>query len=124
MAMADPREPLGRIVHDTRCAFAAEARPHYIPAAWEQRDPEQRELDMRIGSAVAARAVADAKLENERMKAQLLVLAACFPAFRRALTVAITEAKYDYEKRDYRAALAVISGGDKQERTDEKEAGQ
>jgi hypothetical protein len=51
--MPDPREPLGRIVHEARSAFAAAARPHYIPATWEQRLPEQRELDMQIGSVVA-----------------------------------------------------------------------
>lgn len=63
---SDPRESLGRIVHETRRDFEAERselkdRPGFILQPWEERHPEQQELDMRIGSAVAARAVADAK---------------------------------------------------------------
>jgi hypothetical protein len=58
----DAREPYGRIVNETRRAFAAERveiddegrrREFRIPE-WEQRLPSQRELDMRIGAAVEA----------------------------------------------------------------------
>ncbi len=68
----DPREPYGRIVNDTRRAFAAEQvevdsegrRRRFLVAEWDERAPSQRELDMRIGAAVAVRAVADAKVRN------------------------------------------------------------
>lgn len=58
-AEADSREPLGRLIHDTRLAFdaelaAAEGRQRFCLPPWEERSPQQRELDMRIGEAVAA----------------------------------------------------------------------
>jgi hypothetical protein len=66
--MSDPREPLGQVVHQVRRDFEAERsalkdRPGFLMLPWEERHPEQRELDMRIGSAVAARAVADLKAQ-------------------------------------------------------------
>jgi len=52
--MTDPREPYGRIVHDQRLAHnAAMDRPFGV-LPWEQRSSRQRELDMRIGEAVAS----------------------------------------------------------------------
>lgn len=55
---ADPREPLGRLVHETRIAHEAgraaeEGRVTFMLGAWEDRAVWQRELDMRIGAAVA-----------------------------------------------------------------------
>ena len=63
-AGTDPREPLGRTVHQTRIAFEAERsalkdRPGFILAPWEERHPEQQELDMRIGHAVAVHALTE-----------------------------------------------------------------
>ena len=72
--MTDDREPLGRIVHDIRLAFNAEL-PHprgVLP--WEQREAGQQEMDMRIGSAVAARAVDDAGFDQARLAAQVIRL--------------------------------------------------
>jgi hypothetical protein len=60
MAMADdPREQLGRLVHEMRLACeaeraAAEGRMRFLLGSWEERSDHQRELDMRIGEAVAA----------------------------------------------------------------------
>lgn len=56
--MADPREPLGRLVHGTRLTdeaekAAREGRERFRLGTWEERHPDQRELDMRIGYAVA-----------------------------------------------------------------------
>ena len=56
---ADPREPLGRLVHDTRVAWeakqaAAEGRHRFNLGTWEGRGGDQRELDMAIGEAAAA----------------------------------------------------------------------
>lgn len=118
--MPDDREPYGRIVHEIRLAWNAELPHPRGVFPWEKRDEGQREMDMRIGSAVAVQAVHDAGLDGERMKAQLFTLAAHLPAVRRALTLAITEAEYEYEKKPYRAALHAFSGGDRQERGDEK----
>ena len=63
MSTADPREPYGRLVHEQRVALNAELERPFVLGAWEDRAEHQRELDMRIGSAVAAQAVADAKLD-------------------------------------------------------------
>ena len=109
--MADDREPLGRIVHETRLAFNAELEHPRGLLPWEERHPSQRELDMRIASAVAARAVADAKLRNERLEAQVSALGANVPAIRRALVIAITEAEWESEKQPYRAALKALDIG-------------
>lgn len=60
----DHREPLGRTVHQARRDFEAERsalkdRPGFLMYPWEERHPEQRELDMQIGAAVAIAATAD-----------------------------------------------------------------
>ena len=68
--MTDPREPLGRIVHDQRVARSAELRQPFYLSTWEDRDEGQRELDMRIGAAVAVRAVADADIRLEQLDAE------------------------------------------------------
>jgi hypothetical protein len=60
--MTDDREAYGQIVNDVRRAFAAEQvevddegrRRQFFIAEWADRAPSQRELDMRIGEAVAA----------------------------------------------------------------------
>jgi hypothetical protein len=64
----DPREPLGRLVHETRLAFNAEKERPFVLLPWEGRDDAQRELDMRIGAAVAAaeRARAEAVIAEVR----------------------------------------------------------
>lgn len=123
--MPDPREPLGRLVHDQRLACeaeqaAAEGRHKFNLGEWEERSDAQRELDMRIASAVAARAVSDAGLENTRRDAQLLALSAHLPAVRRALAVAVSEAEYRAAARPYLAALEAF-GGETRERSDEEE---
>jgi hypothetical protein len=75
-AGADPREPLGRIVHDTRCSFGAALERPMIPAPWEERHPKQRELDMQIAAAVAAQALpgladAQARLDSVERRARV-----------------------------------------------------
>jgi hypothetical protein len=113
--MSDDREPLGRVVNEIRGAFAAEVRPHYVPATWEQRTPEQRELDMRIGSAVAAQAVHDAGVDLDVMRMRLTVLAAHFPVLRRALVIAVEDSETEREAREYRAALEALGGDEKED---------
>ena len=111
----DLREPLGRLVHDTRLACeadraAAEGRQKFNLAEWEDRSEHQRELDMRIGSAVAAQAVHDAGLEAVAMRKQLLAFSIHMPALRRALAVAISGSEWEAEAGPYRAALHVLGG--------------
>ena len=125
--MTDDREALGRIVNETRVAFAAEQEDdrgaRWFIRPWEERAPGQRELDMRIGSAVAVRAVADAKLRNERLEAQVFALGAHMPAITDALRLAESEAMYGALARRYRAAREALGGGEPQERSEDKEAG-
>jgi hypothetical protein len=52
----DPREQLGRLVRQTWVACAEEAgdtKPSHL-AGWDDLDEDMREVDMRIGEAVAA----------------------------------------------------------------------
>ena len=124
--MSDDREPLGRLVRDTWVAWAMEQPGVKLSwlVTWDQlpEDDPQREVDMRIGAAVAVRAVADAKLRNERLEAQLFALGAHLPAIRDALELAAEEAEYQALAKRYRAALEALGGGEPQERTDEKGA--
>lgn len=54
----DPREPLGKIVREAGIAAAKELLSHDLDwlAGWDDLDPVQREVDMRIGEALAAHA--------------------------------------------------------------------
>ena len=51
----DPREPLGRLVRETWVAWACEQRDRKLSwlVPWDNLDDGQREVDMRIGEAVA-----------------------------------------------------------------------
>ena len=55
----DPREPLGRVVHGERIAYSAAMKPPRGYTTWEDRDPGQRELDMRMGHAAAVYALTE-----------------------------------------------------------------
>ena len=93
--MSDDREPLGRLVRETWIDWALEQPGAIKPAwltRWEDLDSGQREVDMRIGSAVAVRAVADAKLRNERLEAQVFALGAHRAVIIAALGYAIAAA--------------------------------
>ena len=68
----DPREPYGRIVHEQRRAWVAGQPGKFYAVVWEDRDEGQQELDMRIGAAVAVQAVADAKVEVDKMRATVM----------------------------------------------------
>lgn len=116
----DDREPYGEIVNDIRRAYAAEIRPWYVPEEWAERSQEHRELDMRIGSAVAAQAVADAKLDGDRMRVQLLAFAAERDRTVRELKRRASRAVPGIVRDAWLAAAGVVLGT--QERTDEKEA--
>jgi hypothetical protein len=115
--VTDDREPNGRIVHEQRVAYeadraAAEGRHTFNLGDWGDRTAGQRELDMRIGSAVAAQAVADERRASERMRIQLFALAAHLPAIRRALTKSATDAEYECEAKQYRAAIQALGIGE------------
>ena len=119
--MTDPREPYGRLFHEQgRLTVNAEREKPFGVGPWEDRTDEQREIDMRGASAVAAQAVADAGLENERMKAQLFAFGAHLPAIRRALTIAVAGSQYEAEAKPYRAAIQALGI---QDRSDEEGAG-
>ena len=74
--MSDDREPLGRLVRDTWVAWAMEQPGVKLSwlVTWDQlpEDDPQREVDMRIGAAVAVQAVADAKVEVDKMRATVM----------------------------------------------------
>ena len=107
--MTDDREPLGRLAYETEAAWRSEQL--LVPRKpWNDLIDSQREPYIRIGSAVAFRAVADAKLEDERMKAQLFAVGTALPAARRALVIAIAEAAYEAEAKPFRRALEIFGG--------------
>ena len=126
--MSDDREPLGRLVRETWIDWALEQPGAIKPAwltRWEDLDSGQREVDMRIGSAVAVRAVADAKLRNERLEAQVFALGAHMPTIIEALRGAgeyAAAADLPAAAKRCRDALEALGAGEPQERTDEKGA--
>ncbi len=124
--MSDDPDALARLVHEQRLAHeadraATEGRVMFDLKPWEERAEHQRELDRRIAFAVAARAVADAGLENTRKDAQLFALTSVMPAVLDALRAAAADAKYEAQAKRFTAALEVLGGGEGQERSDEKE---
>jgi hypothetical protein len=110
--MADDREPLGRIAWETFVAWACEQPGMAVRRdRWEDLSDEEREMSMRIGSAVAAEAVRDAGLGNERMKAQMFALTAHRPAIFDALNIILRMPElYESQKKRYRAALKALGG--------------
>lgn len=110
---ADPREQLGRVFHEQgRLTVNAEReRPSQVEP-WEGRTPEQREIDMRGASAVAAQAVRDAGLASDRRDAQLFALRSHLPAILDALTFAVANTDTKARARRYEAALEALGGGE------------
>ena len=106
----DPREPYGRLVHEQRLALNAELERPFVLGAWEDRAEHQRELDMRIGSAVAAQAVKDAGLANERMQRLVFAFGAHEKTVFDALQDDIERQEYEAEKARFRAALKALGG--------------
>jgi hypothetical protein len=110
---SDPREQYGRIFHEQgRLTVNAEREKPFRVWPWWQRTAEEKEIDMRGASAVAAQAVADERRASERECKQLLMFTAHLPAIRAALTVAITDATYEAEAKPYRAALKALEGSE------------
>ena len=109
--MADDREPYGRIVHEQRLAYRAE-RERRVPSAWEGRDSRLRELDMRIGFAVAVQAVHDAGLVNTRRDAQLFALQCHLPAVLDALREAVADTELGCRAKRFTAALEALGGSE------------
>lgn len=109
--MTDPREPYGQIFHEQgRIPVNAEREKPFAVGPWKDRTGEQQEIDMRGASAVAARAVADAKLNDDRARILLLALGAHRGAIFDALTMAIEGSEYEDGKRRYRNALKALGG--------------
>ena len=108
---ADSREPYGRIFHEQgRLTVNAEREKPFHVEDWDQRTDEQREIDMRGASAVAAQAVHDAGQVNDRRDAQLFALSAHRAAIFDALKTAITASGYEAVRKRYRAALKALGG--------------
>lgn len=122
--MADDRESLGRIVRETWVAWAFEQPDAGDHPSWtkpyEELAERDREVDMRIGSAIAARAVADAKLECTAMRRRLVALSIHFPAIRDALTRAAADAEYQAQAGPFLNALEALESTGPQERSDEE----
>jgi hypothetical protein len=118
--MTDDREPLGRLVRETWVAWALE-QPDPNPSwlvPWDELGTGDREVDMRIGSAVAARAVADAgtevaaaRTDRDRIRLERGALASHLPAIRDALSAAVADARYEAQAKPYRAALMALEAG-------------
>ena len=111
---ADPREPYGRLVRETWVAWALEQpdvkdHPSWTKP-WDDLSERDKEVDMRIGSAVAAQAVADAKVEGTRMRAQLMAFAAERDRAVRELRRRADRAVPGVERDTWIAAAAVVAG--------------
>jgi hypothetical protein len=110
-ASTDDREPLGRLFHEQgRVTVNAEREKPFNVRPWEGRTGEQQEIDMRGASAVAARAVADAGLENDRARMLLAAFGVHRGAIFDALAVAMAGAKYEDDRKRWRDALRALGG--------------
>ena len=119
---AGGHELYGRIVRETWVNWALEQpdikdHPSWVKP-WDELAWRDKEVDMRIGAAVAVQAVADAGLENDRMRAQLLAFAAERDRAVRELKRRADRAVPGVERDAWLAAAAVVAG---QEHSDEKE---
>ena len=109
--MPDPREPYGRLFHEQgRLTVNAEREKPFTVGPWEERTDEQREIDMRGASAVAAQAVADAKVEGRRIRAQVLAFAAERDRAIRELKRRADRSVPGVERDTWLAAAAVVAG--------------
>ena len=70
------------------------------------------ELDMRIGSAVAAEARRDYEAELIRLRAQVMVFTAWLPIARHALLEVAVRAGQESVAKQYRAAYQALGGGE------------
>ena len=106
----DPREPLGRIAWETFVAWACEQPGMTVRRdRWEDLSDEEREMSMRIGSAVAAQAVADAGLEAAELRKRLMGWEAAGPAILEALSIAVATVEYDHLKGRYKRTWAAVN---------------
>ncbi len=116
--MPDPREPYGRIFHEQgRLTVNAEREKPFAVAAWPDRTDEMREIDMRGASAVAVRAVADARAdltagnrEIVRLRAELDALEKHRPAILGALRARLAVSPHGNDAKPYREALMALRG--------------
>lgn len=121
--MPDPREPLGRIAWETFVAWACEQPGMTVRSPkWEAISAGEQELYARIGSAVAARAVSDAKLECTAMRRRLVALSIHFPAIRDALTRAAADAEYAAQAGPFLNAVEALESTGTQERSEGEES--
>jgi hypothetical protein len=120
--MSDDREALGRLVRETWVAWAREQpdpKSNWL-TGWDELDSGQREVDMRIGSAVAVRATRDARLELDELRAEVMRYRAALPACLGALRARLAVSPHGSDAKPYREALMALRGSEDQERTDEK----
>jgi hypothetical protein len=106
--------PGGELVRQTWVYWALEQpdvaeHPNWVKS-WAELDERDREVDDRIYSAVAAKAVHDAGLAHERMQAQIFALGAHRPAVFEALRFAAASAEYGSQAKRYLAALKALGG--------------
>jgi hypothetical protein len=123
--MADDPKSYGPIVHAQRLAHEAdqaalEGRQRFALGTWEERTPAQREMDERIGAAVAVRATRDARLELDELRAEVMRYRAALPACLGALRARLAVSPHGSDAKPYREALMALRGSEDQERTNEK----
>ena len=112
---------LAEAAWDLRCQRMAEAEdgPKFIADTWARRPEYLKETDRSVVSFVAAEAVADAGLTNERMRVQLMAFAAERDRTIRALERRADRAVPGVERDAWLAAAEVARGGGTQERSEE-----
>jgi len=114
--MAEDPDALARVVHETRCSFAAALDRPMTPAPWEQRHPRQQQLDREIAAKVEARVRADIAADFKRLAADLKphpLVPPGVPGIERA-------ARQDTWRA---AAVVAVNGLSPEGRDNEKEAG-
>ena len=98
---------------DLRCQRMAEAEdgPKFIPGTWAARPGRLKETDRSVVSLIAAHAVADAKLRNERLEMRAAVFGAhqgvIFDALR--IVLGLPEL-FEAQKKPFRKTLKALGG--------------
>ena len=103
---------LAEAAWDLRCQRMAEAEdgPKFVPGTWAARPEHLKETDRSVVSYIAAEAVKDAGLVNERMLRLVVAFGAHRGAVFDALIDDIERQEYEAGKARFRAALKALGG--------------
>lgn len=109
--MPDLGEHYGQLFHEHgRLTVNAEREKPFGVQPWKDRTDEQREIDMRGASAVAAEARRDVEAELIRLRKFRMAVTVCLPVALGALRVAPDSTEAGFPAWRYEAAREALVG--------------